>query len=163
MDPRTMKLMGSLAVALGMLLPAGPAAAQAGKDGVHDSGTAAVFLVTIEEVGVATFFHLDFLSVSAEPAGDTQPRVTPVVQLRRGFTRNLDLWNWFQSAAGGRKPANAVLAILDRSGARVATYNLTNAWPSKIQIGSLSLKAGAAEVLIETVTIVCEDIQPALP
>jgi hypothetical protein len=39
----------------------------------------------------------------------------------------------------------------------VARYHLTEAWPAKIEIGAL--KAGASEVLMEKVTIVCEFIQ----
>ena len=39
----------------------------------------------------------------------------------------------------------------------VARYHLENAWVSKIEIGAL--KAGASEVLMETVTIACETLQ----
>ena len=46
-------------------------------------------------------------------------------------------------------------------GAPVARYHLENAWPSKLEIGSL--KAGASEVLMETVTLVCEQIQRVAP
>jgi phage tail-like protein len=42
-------------------------------------------------------------------------------------------------------------------GKPVARYHLEMAWPSKIEIGAL--KAGASEVLMETVTIVAEHIQ----
>ena len=52
---------------------------------------------------------------------------------------------------------NASLVMYDYEGKPVARYHLTNAWPSKIEIGAL--KAGASEVLIETVTIVAERIE----
>ena len=38
---------------------------------------------------------------------------------------------------------------------------MEHAWPAKIEIGAL--KAGASEVLMETVTFVCEHIQRVAP
>jgi hypothetical protein len=38
---------------------------------------------------------------------------------------------------------------------------MEHAWPAKIEIGAL--KAGASEVLMETVTIVCESLQRVAP
>ena len=49
------------------------------------------------------------------------------------------------------------LVMYNYDGAPVARYHLEHAWPSKLEIGAL--KAGASEVLMETVTIVCERIQ----
>ena len=46
-------------------------------------------------------------------------------------------------------------------GKPVARYHLEHAWPAKIEIGAL--KAGASEVLMETVTMVCEHIQRVAP
>ena len=49
------------------------------------------------------------------------------------------------------------LIMYNYDGAPVARYHLENAWPSKLEVSAL--KAGASEVLMETVTIVCEHIQ----
>ena len=46
-------------------------------------------------------------------------------------------------------------------GTPVARYHLEMAWPSKLEVGGL--KAGASEVLMETVTLVCEHIQRVAP
>ena len=43
----------------------------------------------------------------------------------------------------------------------MARYHLEMAWPSKLEVGGL--KAGASEVLMETVTLVCEHIQRVAP
>ena len=50
--------------------------------------------------------------------------------------------------------------MYNTKGDPVARYHLTNAWPSKLEIGGL--KAGSSEVLMETVTIVCERIERVL-
>jgi phage tail-like protein len=76
------------------------------------------------------------------------------------MTRNLELNAWHElvilgDVAAARK--NAVLTIYDAESKPVARYHLENAWPAKIEIGAL--KAGASEVLMETVTIVCEHLQ----
>jgi phage tail-like protein len=42
-------------------------------------------------------------------------------------------------------------------GKPVARYHMENAWPSIVKVGAL--KAGANDVLMETVTIVCETLQ----
>jgi phage tail-like protein len=49
------------------------------------------------------------------------------------------------------------LVMYNASGSPVARYNLTNAWPSKIEIGNE--RGGGSQALMETVTIVCERIQ----
>ena len=57
--------------------------------------------------------------------------------------------------AAARK--NVTLTMYDATGDPVVRYHLTNAWPAKLEIGAL--KADAASVLLETVTLVCEFIQ----
>ncbi|MGH8740236.1 MAG: phage tail protein [Burkholderiales bacterium] len=162
MDARIAQLMRSIAFAAAAVLPIAPAAGQAGSSKDHDALTAARFELTIDGHALATFFELTSLSVSAAP-GDPPPaqQAPGVVQLRRGFTRNVDLWNWFQNANGGAVRNAAVLVLYDRRHKPVATYHLVNAWPAKVEIGAL--KAGASEVLMETVTIVCERIERVSP
>jgi phage tail-like protein len=82
------------------------------------------------------------------------------VTLRRGKTNGLEMWAWHEQAvladiAGARRSVSLVMFNTD--GKPVARYLLEHAWPSKLEIGAL--KAGSSEVLMETVTIVCERIQ----
>jgi len=58
-----------------------------------------------------------------------------------------------------RKSCSLVMYATD--GTAVARYHLEMAWPSKLEVGGL--KAGASEVLYETVTLVCEHIQRVAP
>ena len=58
-----------------------------------------------------------------------------------------------------RRSCSLVMYAAD--GKPVARYHMEHAWPAKIEIGAL--KAGASEVLMETVTLVCEHIQRVAP
>ena len=86
------------------------------------------------------------------------------IVLKRGKNSSMELWAWHESVLNGdivaaRKSASLVMYNYD--GKAVARYHLEHAWPSKIEIGAL--KAGSSEVLMETVTIVCERIQRVAP
>lgn len=59
--------------------------------------------------------------------------------------------------SGPARAATCTLRVMDGRSREVATYNLTNAWPSKIEIGSL--KADGGMELIEALTMTCEFIQ----
>ena len=76
------------------------------------------------------------------------------------MTRNIEMAAWHElvilgDVAAARK--NVSIIAYGADGKPVARYHLTAAWPSKIEIGAL--KAGASEVLIETVTMTCEFMQ----
>jgi phage tail-like protein len=93
--------------------------------------------------------------------GRTKPGT---LQLKRGKNQSMELWLWHQAVLEGdimaaRKSCSLVMYATD--GTAVARYHLEMAWPSKLEIGAL--KAGASEVLMETVTIVCERIQRVAP
>ena len=91
-------------------------------------------------------------------------RMPPTVVLKRGKNNSMELWTWHESVlmgdmAAARKSCSLVMYTTD--GRPVARYHMENAWPSKIEIGGL--QAGASEVLMESVTIVCEHIQRVSP
>ena len=82
------------------------------------------------------------------------------VTLKRGMTRNIELAAWHELVILGDVTAarkNVTLTMYDSTGDPVARYHLTNAWPSKLEIGGL--KAGASQVIFETVTLSAEFIQ----
>ena len=125
------------------------------------------FSLTIDGVEIAQFAQLATIRSEAAPddlAGMLLKklpgkRTPPTVTLRRGMTTDLQLWVWHEAAraAHGEARKNASLTMFDAAGEPVARYHLENAWPSKIEIGALT--AGAGELLFETVTLTCEDIQ----
>jgi phage tail-like protein len=129
--------------------------------------TAARFAITIDGVEFAVFSELAGISSTVdvvESSSETERiNVAGLVSLGRPLTTNLTLAKWHEEAVanGPRIRKNMVLIVFGRHGAPVARYHLENAWPAKIEIGGL--KAGASEVLMETVTLACERIERVAP
>jgi len=128
--------------------------------------TAARFSISIDGVQIASFSELQGIASSVElvPSDDGsllgQGTKRFTVVLRRGLNRDISMAAWHElvilgDVAAARKSCS--LTMYDADGNPVARYHLTNAWPSKIDVGSL--KAGSSEVLMETVTMTCEFIQ----
>ena len=134
--------------------------------------TAARFELTIDGHSLAVFSELVGISSAVDIKDvrvDTNrkhklkklpgKRTPPTVTLKRGMTRNIELAAWHELVILGDVAArkNVTLTMYDLTGDPVVRYHLTNAWPSKLEIGAL--KAGASSVLTETVTLVAEFIQ----
>jgi phage tail-like protein len=124
--------------------------------GPSEALTAARFSLTIDGVEIAAFSELQGIS---SQVGSDRSKLGSVV-LRRGMNQRMELWAWHEAVLMGdivsaRKSASLIMYAAD--GKPVARYHLENAWPSKLEIGAL--KAGASEVLMETVTLVCDHIQ----
>jgi phage tail-like protein len=139
--------------------------------------TASRFSVTIDGYEIAAFSELqgittqvdvvDFLESTDKDVllkklpGKRQP---PTVVLKRGKNNSMELWTWHEAVLMGDMAAarkSCSLVMYNTDGRPVARYHMENAWPSKIEIGGL--RAGASEVLMESVTIVCEHIQRVSP
>jgi phage tail-like protein len=152
-------------------------AAGLGPSQPNDALTAARFSITIDGYEIAQFSELSGITTEVEPVkfmessdkeiimkqlpGQTTPGK---IVLKRGKNSSMELWAWHEAVLNGdivaaRKSASLVMYNYD--GKAVARYHLEHAWPSKIEIGAL--KAGSSEVLMETVTIVCERIQRVAP
>jgi phage tail-like protein len=87
-------------------------------------------------------------------------RKPPTITLKRGKNSSTDLWDWHENVYQGnigdaRKNGSVVVYSYDNQ--EVSRYNFTNAWPSKVTTSAM--KAGANEVLMEEVTIVCEELE----
>ena len=87
-------------------------------------------------------------------------RKPPSITLKRAKSSSKDLWDWHQKiydgkVADARKNGSVVLYNYDHS--EVGRYNFMNAWPSKVSMSAL--KAGSNEILMEEVTIVCEELE----
>ena len=86
-------------------------------------------------------------------------RKPPTITLKRAKNSSMALWDWHYSMYQGkvqdaRKTGSVVL--YDYSFGEVARYNFTNGWVSKVTMGAA--KAGSNEVLMEEVSIVCEEL-----
>ncbi len=142
-----------------------------------DAITAARFSIVIDGYQIASFSELVGITTEVEPVELMEStdkevmlkklpgkRKPATLTLKRGKNQSMELWLWHEAVLMGdimaaRKSASLVMYATD--GSAVARYHLENAWPSKLEVGAL--KAGASEVLMETVTIVCEMIQRVAP
>ena len=140
--------------------------------------TASSFSLTIDGVEIGQFSELIELTSGLDPSAlAMEPdregtlglkklpgkRKPPTVTLKRGKNTDLAVFAWHSEAvnAGLKARRDAVLVIRDAEGTSISRYYLENAWPSKIEISGL--KAGASEVLYETVTLVCEKLERVNP
>jgi phage tail-like protein len=57
----------------------------------------------------------------------------------------------------GAARKNGSIVLNDFENGEVARYNFTNGWVSKVTMSTL--KAGSNEVLMEEISIVCEELQ----
>lgn len=133
------------------------------------SGIAATrFAITLDGYEIASFPELLTISssarVAAAPSGGLETVPTPSalveVVLRRPMNRNIELAAWHELVTLGDMAAarkSVTLVAYDANGQPVARYFLADAWPSRLEIGTL--KSGGSEVLMETVTMTCEFIQ----
>jgi phage tail-like protein len=147
-------------------MPAGPEAI-----------TASRFSVTIDGYEIAAFSELQGITTQVDVVDFLEStdkdvllkklpgkRLPPTVVLKRGKNNSMELWTWHESVLMGDMAAarkSCSLVMYNTDGRPVARYHMENAWPSKIEIGGL--RAGASEVLMESVTIVCEHIQRVSP
>lgn len=143
----------------------------------QDTITANRFAIVIDGYEIASFAELSGIVAEVEPSGywetiDSETTVAklpgkqkpPAVTLKRGMNGSLELWAWHEAVRKGTMAAarrSCSLIMYNTEGKPVAKYWLEKAWPSKIELAGL--KAGASEVLMETVTLVCEYLQRVTP
>ena len=141
--------------------------------GTNEPITASRFSITIDGYEIAAFSALKGITTEVKPVQHMEStdkelilKKVPgapdpaVVELERAKTADMALWAWHEAVLQGdiiaaRKSCSLVMYGTD--GKPVARYHMENAWPSMVKIGAL--KAGANDVLMETVTIVCEHLQ----
>lgn len=82
------------------------------------------------------------------------------VTLKRGVTTSLELFDWHRRVATGQIASarkQVAIVIQDESGADIARYVVSEAWPSKYDAPDLNAKGN--EVLVETLELVNEGIE----
>ncbi|MGE5372251.1 MAG: phage tail protein [Solirubrobacterales bacterium] len=80
----------------------------------------------------------------------------PPLVLRRGFTNNSELWNWYSDFLQGKNKAalgkTGSIILLDPIGAETCRWNFFGAYP--IRWTGPNLNANSSEIAIESVEIV---------
>jgi len=82
-----------------------------------------------------------------------KPKYTEVT-LKRGFTTNTAVRDWFDEVVKAAKPTpykTASIVLYDREQTETARFNLEGCWPSKLSISDLS--SGSDDVMVEELTI----------
>ena len=142
--------------------------------------SAAHFVISIDGTEVATFSELTGINSEVEAVeyisanstkdglvqhtkqfGKTKP---PKVTLKRGLDGSKAIWAWHEMVMNGDVTAITTchLKLLSQAADTGGepkvkiTYVLENAWPSKVDIAGM--KAGASDIIMETVEIVCDSI-----
>jgi phage tail-like protein len=81
------------------------------------------------------------------------------VTLTRGLTADNSFEKWVESSQFGKMAdarKNGAIIVFDYEGTPIKRYNMTNAWPKSLEIGSM--KAGDQSVLTEKHVITYEEL-----
>ena len=133
------------------------------------------FRVEVDGLTLAAFSECSGLTADGDPVEyregtDVPNTVRKLVGLRkysnitlkRGYTRNLELWNWYRNIANGVDDRRSVSIVLMNEGRQdVMRWELENAWINKVE--GPSFKASANEVAIESCDLVHEGLTLELP
>ena len=96
----------------------------------------------------------DAATVRKLPGLVTYPNVT----LKRGINGYLELYNWWNSARDGDiRRTDVSIRLLDEQRREVMRWNLSRAWPVKLEAGPLNAQAN--EVAIETLELAHEGFE----
>ena len=82
-----------------------------------------------------------------------KPKYSEVV-LKRGFTTNKVVHDWFKEVVAAEKPTpykTASIVIYDRQQTEAGRFNLEQCWPSKMSVSDL--QSGSDDVMVEELTI----------
>jgi phage tail-like protein len=82
------------------------------------------------------------------------------IVLRRGITKDAELWNWRQTVVQGNVDRrNGSIILLDEDGTELVRWNFFHGWIAKCEGPALNAKGN--EVAIETVEIAHEGLERA--
>ncbi len=107
------------------------------------------YQIEIDGITLASFKEVSGLSAEIQP-------------IERGKTDEPGWWKWIKEVQDGKIDGarrNASVVLYDYERGEKARFNLFNAWPSKVSVGSL--QAGGNEIAIEECTIVHEGLELA--
>ncbi len=79
------------------------------------------------------------------------------ITLKRGYTQNTELWDWYRNIVNGVSDRrNGSVILMDEERNDVMRWDFENAWPNKIEAPGFN--ATGNEVAIETIELVHEGL-----
>lgn len=79
------------------------------------------------------------------------------ITLKRGYTQNRELWDWYRNIVNGLQDRrNGSIILMDEQRKDVMRWDFENAWINKIE--APSFKASGNEIAIESVELVHEGL-----
>ena len=129
------------------------------------------FKLEIERTTVAGFSECSGLTFDTDPVEyreGNEPRLSvrklrglrkfANISLKRGYTTNSDLWNWYKNILNGTEDRRSGAIILqDEQHNDVIRYNFDGAWVTKYQ-GSM-FNAHSNDVSIEQIDLAVEHVE----
>ena len=80
------------------------------------------------------------------------------ITLKRGITKDRQLWDWYKSVLNGApQRKNGSIILLNEAGQEVLRWNFHQGWPAKYE--GPSLNASSNDVAIETIEIAHEGLE----
>ena len=107
----------------------------------------------VEQKEVDAQGHPTIIKVSGNPKWSN-------IELKRGIDVNKSLWEWrymVESKGPDAARTDCILELLDYDGSAIASYSITQAWPSKYT--GAAMNAGSNEIAVEGVTLSHEGIK----
>lgn len=128
------------------------------------------FRVEIDGVSVGSFSEVSGLSSDGDSVDYREGTDIPLtvrklvglrkysnITLKRGYTQNTELWDWYKNIVNGLADRrNGTVILMDEERNDVMRWNFENAWPNKIE--GPSMKATGNEVAIESVELIHEGL-----
>ena len=79
------------------------------------------------------------------------------ITLKRGYTQDTALWDWYKDIVNGKTTRrNGAIILVDEEGNDAMRWLVVNAWPNKIE--GPSFNASGNEVAMETLELIHEGV-----
>jgi phage tail-like protein len=128
------------------------------------------FRVDIDNTTVASFSECSGLSTDGDSVDYREGTDIPLtvrklmglrkysnITLKRGYTQNTELWQWYRNIVNGvADRRSGAVVLMDEERNEVLRWNFENAWINKIEAPSFN--ASGNEVAIETVELIHEGL-----
>jgi phage tail-like protein len=136
----------------------------------HDPYRSFNFSLEIDRIPRGAFSECSGLTAEGDAVDyregtDLQPNVRKLVGLRkytnitlkRGYTKDRTLWDWYKEIHDGKPDRrNVTITLMNEERAAVMRWHAENVWINKIE--GPSFKASANEVAIESIELVHEGL-----